>query len=163
MTLIELVAALAIMAILVLGALSLYSLAMSNAQSGQFVRNIISMQSTVREAWQNKGGYGTGALNPVVVQLGSVPSDWSVTGSAIQNQFGGDVTITGNTSTFQLELTKIPKSACGKLLTSLNRSWSSVQVGSGTPITTFPVSLATAADSAQCGQGDTVTILMESR
>lgn len=158
----ELIASLAIIAILIVGALLLYGLASSNAQSGQFLRNVVSMQSTVREAWQGKGGYGTNLINPVVTQLGIVPSDWPVNGTSISNQFGGDVTITGNTATFKIELTNVPKTACGKLLTSLNRSWSSVTVGSATPITQFPVSLATAADSAQCGQADTVTILLES-
>lgn len=162
-TIMELIAALAIVAILIVGALSLYNLAASNAQSSQLLRNIISLQSTVREAWQGKGGYGTSPINPVVTQLGSVPSDWSINGSAITNQYGGTVTITGNTATFRIELTDVPTAACGKLLTSLNRSWASVAVGSATPITAFPIQMATAADAAQCGQGDRLSITLESR
>lgn len=162
-TIMELVAGIAITTILTVGAMTLYDIASMNSQSSQMIRNVVAVQSTTRSVWTGKSGYGTDPINPVLINLNSVPGDWHVSGVNIIHQFQGDVHIKGETASFTVTLEKLPQSVCAKVLGSLTSNWASAKVGTSPEITDLPVAPHVAAGKDYCMQSDAVTVVLTSR
>lgn len=155
-TLMELIASMAIMAILVVGALSMYSIAQSGSNSTQLLRNLNGVSASVKSLYSGQGGYGTASLNATLISAKVVPSDWSTSGTTITHQLNGTVTVTGLTNYFTVAMTSIPSDVCVKLISNSATGWSSVAVGTGAAITTFPVSPSTAVTNCS-GTSNTIT------
>lgn len=162
-TIMELVAGIAITTILTVGAMTLYDIASMNSQSSQMIRNVVAVQSTTRSVWTGKSGYGTNPINPVLIKLNSVPSDWKVSGVNIIHQFNGEVDVHGSSSIFTMTLEKLPPTVCAKVLGSLTSNWASAKVGSSPEITNLPVAPHVAAGKDYCMQSDAVTVVLTSR
>jgi prepilin-type N-terminal cleavage/methylation domain-containing protein len=147
LTLIELIASLAIMALVIGGALALYMSASTSQSTTQTIAEINAIRSSVKGLYYGQGGYGTANLNQVLVSGNKVPTTMIVTAGTppvLTNSFNGAVTVTGATTTFTLGVTAIPTAICISLLSSAN-GWSSVKTAA-VDHTTFPVSPSTAAD-----------------
>lgn len=151
MTLMELIASLAIMAVVIVGAVSLYGNANSSANTGTLVKDIMAVRSATQTLFQGQGGYGSASLNSTLITANKVPGDLSVSGTTISTPLGGTLTVTGNTTNFTIATTNVPADVCTQLLTNLNTGWTSVQVGTSTALTAFPVTPAIATAAAQCG------------
>ncbi len=151
MTLMELIASLAIIATVIVGAVALYGNASSSSNAVGMTKDLMAVRSAVQQLWQGQGGYGTASLNATLITANKVPGDLSVSGSTISTPLGGTLTVTGATSNFTLVLTNVPRDVCTQLLTNLNTGWTSVKVGSSTALTAFPVTPAIATAAAQCG------------
>lgn len=129
MTLLELTASLAIGTIIIMGALMLYKSADSSSNSADMIRDMSSMRSGVRSMFVGQVGYGTANINSILVTGGKIPASWTGSGSTITNSFGGVVSITGNTSTFNVTSGSIPKDICVNALPGASQGWLSVGVG----------------------------------
>ena len=146
LTLIELIASLAIMALVIGGALALYSSASTSQGTTQTISEINALRSSVKALYYGQGGYGTGNLNQVLVNGNKVPSTIIITAGSppvLTNSFNGAITLTGATTNFTTGITAVPTPICISLLSSAN-GWSSVKTAA-VDHTTFPVSPATAA------------------
>lgn len=146
-TLMELIASVAIMAILVVGALTLYSSAQSGSNTTQLLRDLTGVSAATKSLFAGQGSYGTtAALNATLIASKAIPSSWTVSGSTVTHQLNGNVTVTGNAANFTIQLDAIPQDVCVKLLSNSSTGWSSVKVGaSGTAQTSFPISPVSAS------------------
>jgi prepilin-type N-terminal cleavage/methylation domain-containing protein len=164
MTLIEVMVALSIFALVVAGALSLFTSAQSTQSATQLKTNIYSIRSAVRNLYFGQGGYGTGSLNTVMVASKKVPSTWATTASGTSALINtplnnGAVTITGVTSTFTIAIAGVPSEVCQGLISGLN-DWSSIKTTSTTGGVAQPVTPDAATTS--CGNSGVQTITFES-
>lgn len=157
-TLMELIAGLAVMSVIVVGAVSLYSSATSSEQSTSLQRDIGALQAATRQIFNGQGTYGTVRLNDLLKTANKVPSTLAVSGTGAsmvyKTRSNGDVTITGNGGTFNIEITNVAADLCVPLLTNA-AGWSSILVAGGTAQTTFPITPAAA--QTECGKGTKLT------
>lgn len=165
MTLMEVLAALAIVATVVVGSLSLFGAANSSSISSQMSKDLIALRTATQAQFTGQGSFGTAgsSLNEILIKSNKVPTSMSAntTTNAITTSFNGAVTLTVNSTNvnqFDLAVTNVAPEICASLLTGMSSGWGSVQVGAGTPITQFPVSptVATGANGCQTG-ANTIT------
>lgn len=155
MTLIEIIVVLAIGALIIGGALSLYSNASSSQSSNQLNSDLTAIRASVKSIYSTQGGYGTASLNSVLINAKKVPTTMSVSGTTISHALNGTLTVTGATSSFTMAVTAIPTDVCVALLSAAS-GFSSIQVGSNAARTTFPITPANA--STDCAAAATQTI-----
>lgn len=151
MTLMELIAGLAILAAVIVGGLSLFGNANSAQNSTQLLKDMTAVRSATQTLFMGQGGYGTASLNQTLITAAKVPATMTVSGTTINTALGGTLTVTGNTSNVTMLLTNVPADVCTSLLTNSSTGWSSVKVGTSTALTVFPVTPAIATAAAQCG------------
>ncbi len=147
MTLMEVLASLGILALVVIGALALYSQASTSQKSTELQSNLQAFRQGIQQMY--KGSYGSASLNGALVTAKKVPSTWSGSGTSINHQIdSGAVIATGATSSFRVSLGSIPVEVCVDLLTGAGTSWSSIRAGTadntGGTLRTTPVSAADA-------------------
>lgn len=148
----------AIAAVVVGGSLSLLGSSNSGNSSLELTKDIIAIRQATKKLFLQSGGYSTGSLNSSLITANQIPSTLSTSSPTINTSLGGTLTVTGNTSNFKIELTNVPSDVCTSLLTSMSNGWKSVQVGSSSAITTFPVLPTTATTSANCGGSGPFTV-----
>jgi prepilin-type N-terminal cleavage/methylation domain-containing protein len=160
LTLVELLAALAVVAAVVAGALALYNAASTSQSSTQLLQDVTSIRGAVKSIWAGQGNYGTDSLVPTLVQAGRLPTTVRVSGSGAEatlaHVLGGAVTIVGATNTFDIGIEDVRKDVCISLSTGTT-SWSAVSVNGDDQ--TLPLTPAAAA--AACS-GDTNDIVFSS-
>lgn len=165
-SLLELIAALTVIAAIIVGALALYTAASSSQGSTQLVQDLVAIRSAVREIHQGQANYGIAGgtdLRPVLINARRVPSTIRVNGGALLHQFStaagqGDITVVGAGGQYTITINRIPQDVCIKLLTTAS-GWVSVRAPGGNVQTppNLPVSAATA--NAECtGPGNVVFI-----
>lgn len=160
-TLIELIVGLVIIALIVAGALALFGTAQSSQTSTQMVQDLTSLRSTTKALFLGQGNYGTASanLNDILVVARRVPTtimvDTSTTPDTLTHALNGTVNVAvGATNTqFTITLTNIPADVCVPLLSGA-RDWFSVQAGTATARTAFPITPAAAA--TDCATGTTL-------
>lgn len=146
-TLMELIASLSVMAVVVVGAVSLFGSATASERANAMQRDLSALQSATRSLYAGQGSYGTDSINSVLNSSKKIPSTLNVSGTGatlqINHRDNGEFQVKGATDTFTIDITKIKKEICIPLVTNAS-GWKSVKVGSGTEITSFPISPATA-------------------
>lgn len=150
-TLMEMIAALAIIAVIIVGSLALYRAATSSQSSTQLIQDVMAVRSAIRQLYLGQGGYGSGNLATVLVASKRLPSTIKNSGTPpiLTHQSGKIITITGAGATFTIGIDDLTPDICIPLLTSLG-DWSSATVnaaGVTLPATTPSAALA-------CGSGD---------
>lgn len=163
LTLIELVSSLVIFGLVISGALALFGSASSSQKGNQMLSDVTALRSAVKGLYAGQGGYSTANLNSVLKTAKKIPSTMTADASSppvITHSMNGSVTVTGTGggTTFSIALTNIPTDVCVHLLSNSSSGWASIQVGTATPITLFPVSPATAASATNCAASDYNTI-----
>ena len=158
-TLMELIASLAVMAVVVTGAIALYSSASTSERSTSMSRDLTAIQSAAKTIFSGQGTYGAAGtnLNDTLVVAKKVPTTISVdTGSTpnvLTHQANGTTNIVSTGSSFSITLTNMDPELCVPMMTGAS-GWTSVQVGTAAARTAFPVAPATAA--ADCATGTTM-------
>jgi type II secretory pathway pseudopilin PulG len=154
-SLIEIIAALSIIAAIVVGSLALFGAASSSQASNQLVQDTLAVQTAVKQLWQGQGNYGAASLNGTLVSAKRLPTTIKVVGANLTHVLNGAVNITGANAQFTIALGNIPQDVCVSLLSSAS-GWASIQGTAGGAITTFPISPVTATGSCGAAAG-TVT------
>lgn len=157
-TLMELIAGLAVMSVIVVGAVSLYSSATSSESSTSLQRDIGALQAATRQIFNGQGTYGAARLNSILDTANKVPSTLAVSGTGAtmvyKTRANGDVTVTGVNNTFTIAVTNVSADLCVPLLTNA-AGWTTVRVTGGTAQTVFPISPTTA--QTECTKGTVIT------
>ena len=150
-TLMEMIAALAIIGIIIVGSLALYNAAISSQSSTQLVQDLTALRASVKQLWLGQGSYGASGgtnLNDTLVASNRLPTtlkvDASTSPDTMYHVLNGTVTVVGFPTNFTIELANIPKDICITLLTNTS-GWTSVTVGASAAMTTFPITPATAS------------------
>jgi prepilin-type N-terminal cleavage/methylation domain-containing protein len=150
-TLVELIAGLAIISIIIVGALALVGQADTAARSTEMLKGVNGIRANVKGLYTSQGGYGTTSLIANMKAANALPENWISGTSAsptLTHSYGGNVTVTGTASgsAFEITLSAVPKAACIRLLSNqVGTSWTSVKVGTTT--VAFPITVATATTS----------------
>lgn len=148
MTLIELVSALGVSALVIGGALAMYDAASTTHISEQLANDVNSFRVSIKALHSASSGYGATSLNDLLIASKKLPTTFLSFGSTINHgSLGGTVSAVGNTSNFTITVTLIPKEVCISLLPQ-SSGFLSVKVDARAAITTFPISPATAM--AEC-------------
>lgn len=164
-TMIELIAALAIISVVIIGALALYGVAAKSSSAQQMMRDILAIKLLTQKIYAQSHNYGAvdgTVINNVLITAGGIPSTIKVdtTTNSLFNSFGGIINVRSfnNGGSFQIGSTMIPEDVCISLLASAS-DWASVNVTpSNAVITTFPI-LPDTADNA-CSPGNNVVWFM---
>lgn len=127
LTLIELIAGLAIMASVIVGALSLFNTTSNSQKATQISTEIHGLRSAMSKLYSGMGTYGlaNANMNPTLITAGKVPSTLRVAGATITHGFGGNVFVTGETNFYHIQLTGVPQDACVEILTG-SGTWDAV-------------------------------------
>jgi prepilin-type N-terminal cleavage/methylation domain-containing protein len=158
-TLMELIASLAVMAVIVVGAISLYASATSSEASTSIGRDVFALQSAVKALYNGQGTYGTAGtnLNSVLVTSKKVPTDIKVDTTAtpptLTHKANGTINIVSTGTSFTMTLTNITPDLCVSLMSGAS-GWSSVKAGTAAARTSFPITPDAA--SADCATGTTM-------
>jgi prepilin-type N-terminal cleavage/methylation domain-containing protein len=160
LTLIETLVALAIFALVVGGAIALFSGASSSQTTTQMTSDLNAIKASTKSLYFGQGGYGTTgtSLNEVLINGKKVPSTFSITGTApsrvINHSLNGTVAVASAVSQFTVTASAIPTDVCIGLATM--SGWDSVKVGTAAARVP-PVSPATA--STDCSAAATQSII----
>lgn len=152
-TLIEAVAFLGIAALILLGAVALFTSAFSSARSNSLTEEVTAIQSSIRAT------YGTGLQMQTnlaagvagLVQANALPSTLQVdAANKVTNAWGGTVTVAWDAanSAAQITYAGVPKSAC---IASLANSGTFATVSTDTHTATQAAPLSAANAIAACG------------
>lgn len=143
MTLMEIIAALAIIAAVVVGALSLFSSAQSSNSAVTMLKDVIAVRSAIQQLYAGQGGYPNTSvpnenMNALLNQSKKAPSDLIWQGS----KNGGDMTFrtswdgrlyvqstSKDAPNFQIVLTQVPPDVCAQLVASAANGWKDATVG----------------------------------
>lgn len=137
LTLIELIAGLAIVAAVIVGALSLFGSANSGQKSGQIVTDSVAMRTAIRHLFSGTGNYSpAGSVNNVLAKSSKVPTnirvDTSTNPATFNHSFNGTITTTTAGTFFYITYNSIPQDACINILTSAS-GWSRIKTGADVP------------------------------
>lgn len=159
-SLLEAIAYLGVAATIIIGAVALLSNAFSGARSNRAQEELAAISTGVKRLFMSQAGaFGTGSLNAQLATAKIFPSTLSVSGDQVLNAWNGAVTVTGNTSVFQISYGNVPQDSCVELL-STSHQFLTVAANSGSALTP-PVTLAQAA--AQCTEAQANTVVWTAR
>lgn len=136
-TLMELIASVAVAAVLVVGALTMYSAAAANSNATQLLRDVNGLGAGIKSLFAGQPTFGGGVgLNEAVTVSKAVPANWRTSGAGIwaniTTNFGGDVSIMGQTYSagrgFSISISKIPNDVCVNLLPKIGKDWGAVMI-----------------------------------
>lgn len=158
MTLMEIIAALAIIAAVVVGALALFNSAQSSNNVVTLLKDLTAIRSAAQQLYMGQGGYGTDSLIEQLHKAGKIPGDIPVNTSdyTAKTPLGGNIKITGETSQIEIEISEVPKDVCIQLVTNASSGWMSVEVNGATARTAFPVTLANATSDCNADRNTIV-------
>lgn len=146
-TLMEMIAALAIIAVIIVGSLSLYTAATSSQSSTQLVSDVTAVRAAVKQLYLGQGTYGTGDLASTLIAAKRLPSTIKSGtanggGVVLTHQSGRPFTVKGAGTSFTITVGGVDPDLCIPLLTN-TEGWSGLKVGN--TAVTLPASPATAA------------------
>lgn len=157
-TLLEAVAYLGIAAIILIGAVALFSNAFQSARSNQLTEEVTAVENAVRNVYgRSSGGLAVNVSGGMagLVAAKALPTTLTVDGQGnVTNDFGGTVTLAlVGTNVAEVSFTQVPKAACMAALTA-GGDWTGVGVSSAP--TTAPPLTTSAAATACAGTTNTV-------
>lgn len=158
-TLMELIAALAVMAVVVVGAIALYTSASSSERATTMGRDLLAVQAATKTIYSGQGTYGASGtnLNGVLVTAKKIPTtikvDAATTPPTLTHQSNGTVNVASTGTSFSVTMTSITEDLCVQMMSGAS-GWASVKAGTATARTSFPIAPADAA--ADCATGTTM-------
>jgi len=162
MTLIELIAALGVAAVVIVGALSLYQSADDSQKSNELLSGVTAVRGAIRQIY---GGQYTGVADLLLAvnNARKLPSSWTYAGGSATYIFG---TVTArvnaaDSSMMDMTLNRVPAAVCATVVTAL-QGWTSVAIN-GQAAINYPLTAATrgtASTNCAGNAGGAVTIVL---
>lgn len=151
-TLMELIAVLAVISTIVVGALALFGSADSAQKSTQTVQEVSALRTGVKSLFVGQSSFGTAGLNQALIKANKVPSTVTKTSGAdatnanntLKNASGATYDVTGSTASFTITITTLNTELCVGLITAATTGYTKVKIGTQADRTP-PVSPADAA------------------
>lgn len=151
-SMIEGVAFLGVAAIVLVTAVMMMTNAFSGANTNKALQEVTGIRTNVKKLYMGQAaGFGTGSLNATLSTAKQFPSTLSVSGATVNNAWNGAVTITGNTSTFDISYAAVPQEVCTNLVSAQGSSgWNAVAVNGAAALTPpiTPTQAGTACNAA---------------
>lgn len=163
MTLIELIAALGVAAVVIVGALALYKNADESQKSNEMLSGVTAVRGAIRQLYG--GQYGTDTSVNFVKAVGDarrLPAGWNLgADNKVKNVFGEvQATAEGTDSTLmKITLNNIPSSVCSAVATGV-QGWTRVKAGDAAelPYPLSPTNVATITTGCNTGAFVTLTL-----
>jgi type II secretory pathway pseudopilin PulG len=163
-TLLEAVAFLGIAAIILIGAIALFTNAFEGARSNQLTEEVTAIENGARKIYATGAGLpanvtagGIGGL----VQAGVIPTSLTVdtVNNTVEDEWGGTVSLAmdATSNAAEISFTKVPQPVCIAALTA-GGDWSGVSTSVATTLQTVPL---TAANATTACTGTSVTVNWE--
>lgn len=113
-TLAEIVMVLAVIAVIIFGAFSLFGNAFGGSKAQSEVTNIQGIVSGVNSIYGTQRNYASGSLIPALIAAKAAPSAMVVPGvtTSLRNSYGGPVTVTGGDDRYYVTTNSVPKRGC---------------------------------------------------
>ena len=133
LTLIELVAGLAIVAAVIVGALALFQNVNTTQKSGQIVTDTTALRTTIRHLYNSTGRYEpvNANINNVLARSGKLPTniraETSGATTSLSHSFNNQINAIAMGTWFYVQYDGIPQDACLNVLTG-SASWSRITV-----------------------------------
>ena len=147
--LIDLLIGVGIIFVLAAALLAVASLVSGGADSLKTEQEITGLRVGTLTAFSTQSSYGTADITTYLANSNDVPDTLKRSGTGpitLSNKWNGAVSVTGNSTSFDISYAGMPKAMCNKILPRLKAGdWNSVTVGS--TAVTLPVS-PTVADTA---------------
>lgn len=153
-SLLEAIAYLGIAAIVVIGAVALLNGAFTSAGTNELSEQVNAIQAGVKKLYMGQSSGYTNVSDSVLSSAGVLPATVPFSGSSATNAWGGNVTITGTQTTFDIAYTNVPTSVCINAVTA-GGSWTTIKIGTNTE-TAVPLDPKTA--QTDCGSSGPVDI-----
>jgi len=159
LTFLEVLVALAIGLILVVGISAMWTKGTNTANTQVEMENVQSLITSLR-GLRTASGYGASGTNlmPALINSGGVPDSMNKSGTTLSNSWGGSITAVSTGTGFTLTYADVPKANCNQIATK-SPSNMSLSLNSGTAITG---EVTTAAATAGCS-ADTNTLAWSGR
>jgi type II secretory pathway pseudopilin PulG len=159
-SLLEIIAALAIIAIIIIGALALVGQADTSAKSSELLKGITGLQANVKSLYNGQQGYKYGNITDLLISAKAAPSNW-VRGNKLQHGYGGEVVVDAFDTYFTMTVRHVAKEACIRVISEqAGTNWASITVNGGGSINARSMTVADAV--SMCGQGDYSDIVLTS-
>lgn len=160
LSLLEIIAALAIIAIVIIGALALVGQADTSAKSSELLKGISGLQANVKSLYNGQQGYKYGNITELVIAAKAAPSNW-VRGNQLQHGYGGAVTVDAFDTYFTMTLRHVAREACIRVISEqAGTNWAAITVNGGSPINARSMTVADAVN--MCGTQDYSDIVLTS-
>lgn len=146
-SLLEGIAYLGIAALVILGAASLFTGAFASAESNRGMEEVNAIRTGVKKLYLGQANsYGASDITAALNTAAIFPTTLSFNSSSntMMNTWGGNVSVSGNSSTFTIEYTAVPQSSCINMLSGAS-GWVSVAGNGGTAFTDNPLTPTDAA------------------
>ena len=114
-TLIEILLGLAIIAFIIIGAITFYNSANNNSRLNAARAQVQGIISGVESLYQTRSDYA-GLNTQLAIDADLVPANL-VAGGAIENPWSGEYQLVGNGGTYDLTITNLPEGGCAGLAT----------------------------------------------
>jgi PilS N terminal len=107
-SLLEAIAYLGVAATIIVGAVALLSSAFSGARSNRAQEELTAISTGVKRLYMSQpGSFGTGSLNATLITAKVFPSTLAVDAGNVSNAWNGAVTVTGNTTVFDISYAEV--------------------------------------------------------
>ena len=159
-TLLEAIAFLGIAALVLVGAVALFSNAFQGARSNQLTEEVTAIENGVRKVYATGAGLQTNLAGGVsgLASAGVIPATLTVSpdGAAVTDEWGGPVTVTWDTTHTAAEITfeNVPESVCIAAVTA-GGDWSGISTANTTTFAAPPLPAATATTACK-GTANTI-------
>jgi Tfp pilus assembly protein PilV len=149
----EVVISLAVIGLIVAGAVGLGSGAFSSQSTVGMTQEVTSIRNNVKGLYSKSTSYGTASLNSQLIDTKAFPDYLKIdtTTSTVTNSFNGTISVTGASSNFTIAYTLVPKDICVKHIAQAGSGGlQSVSVNGATALTVpvTPAQAQTACDTA---------------
>lgn len=159
-TLLEAVAFLGIAAIILVGALALFSSAFDGARSNQLIEEVNALQTGIRKVYSGGAGYAANVASggtKGLIDAGVVPATLTVIGPNVTNEWGGAVTISydATNNAMEIQFASVPRAACMLAMTTSSGNWSALGTAVA-PLSAPPITARTAETNCADPSSNTV-------
>lgn len=159
-TLIEAGVVIALAAIVIAIAMKTYSSVSSDRKANAEVSSMSALISSAK-TFKSGGTYGTGTnLIPILITSNQVPGNIAVVNATqLSNQWGQNITVTGNASQLTVEDDGVPLESCQAVVTGVGNGDSTIQVTvNGTTATETNGTITPGDAQTACGTATPVTV-----
>lgn len=149
LTLIEVMVSLSIFALVVGGALSLFTSASNSQSVNQMRSDLTAIRSSVKSLYSGQGTYGTGGnLNAVLIKSGKVPTTMTtdVSTGKIRHNLNGEINVFGSGDYFEIVVSNIKQDVCAGLVSGIT-GYTALWTDPGASTAKFPISPETATST----------------
>lgn len=157
-SLLEVLIVIGLVAILAVVTLNYYNKANAGANVQRVTTDLMAITSAVRDYAGHRPAYTSVTVENLIKTDKLASSLVNEDGDALVNQFGGDITVTGAATTFDVAYTLVPTNECNSIVTAVAPNFNVIEVGTTTVKANPSAQVDPAALATACATTPPVTV-----